>query len=57
MSQSLHTYLGKPGPNDQYFSEDFADFIATKILPADTKYPDCEYLTYSADNAEYNEDH
>jgi hypothetical protein len=37
----------------KYYSEDFADYVAVKMLPNTTRPIDCELLTFSLENNEY----
>ncbi|HXH74992.1 MAG TPA: hypothetical protein VNJ08_08505 [Bacteriovoracaceae bacterium] len=50
----IHTYQSKE-PTEKYYSEDFADFIAMKMLPPNTASPDCEYLSHSDETKQYTE--
>lgn len=39
----------------KYFAEDYADFVARKLSPSDSRSPDCEFLRYSKDLNEYEQ--
>ncbi len=52
--KALHTTLGTSV--QKYFREDFADHIAMRILPPNTKSYMCEYTTYLSQLNEYVDD-